>query len=71
MRNILVHYELQKVPDDLISYGLNLKKLVEYFFDGESFAKIDKKLDQKMIHISVILEKWLNYSIAESDLSQW
>ena len=50
LRNILVHYELQKVPDNLISHSLNFKKLVEYCFDGESFAEIVKKIDKKVTY---------------------
>ncbi|MTJ47296.1 hypothetical protein [Dolichospermum sp. UHCC 0259] len=63
LRNILVHYKPAKIPNSLLSPSFNLKNLVEYFFNGESFEEIDKKVDDQITRISDILEQWLNLSI--------
>jgi hypothetical protein len=63
LRNILVHYQPIKIPNSLLSPSFNLKDLVEYFFSGESFEEIDKKVDDQITRISDILEQWLNWSI--------
>ncbi|GAX38328.1 hypothetical protein [Nodularia sp. NIES-3585] len=63
LRNILVHYQIEKIPEHLIVSNLTFKDLIEYFFNGESFEEIDKKLDEQITRISNILEEWFNYSI--------
>lgn len=71
LRNILVHYELRDLPDNLVSYSFNLQRLVEYFFHGDSFKEINQKIDDQIIDIQEILEQWLNFSISEHELSDW
>jgi hypothetical protein len=71
LRNILVHYQPIKIPSSLLSPSFNLTNLVEYFFPGESFEEIDKKVDDQIIRISDILEQWLNWSIKANDFLKW
>ncbi|MBD2694559.1 hypothetical protein [Anabaena catenula] len=71
LRNILVHYQLAKIPNSLLSPSFNLKYLVEYFFSGESFEEIDKKVDDQISRISDILEQWLNWSIKPNEFLRW
>ncbi|NET69509.1 MAG: hypothetical protein F6K62_00150 [Sphaerospermopsis sp. SIO1G2] len=71
LRNILVHYKLEKVPPDLIDQGFDLKNLVEYFFPSQRFEEIDQKINDQIIHISDILEQWLNWNVKSSQFSKW
>jgi hypothetical protein len=67
LRNILVHYQPIEIPNSLLTPSFNLTNLVEYFFRGESFEEIDKKVDDQIIRISNILEQWLNWSIKPNE----
>ncbi|MEH2452307.1 hypothetical protein [Nostoc sp.] len=71
LRNILVHYQVQDLSDILLCNELNLKDLVEYFFDGEKFEKIDEQVDFQIARISEILEQWLNWSVKPNQFSRW
>lgn len=71
LRNILVHYKLEKIPNSLIYSGFNLQNLVEYFFAGSSFDEIDQKINNQITRISDILEQWLNWPVNSYQFSQW
>lgn len=71
LRNILVHYQVQSLSDIILYNGLNLKNLVEYFFEGEKFEKIDEQVDFQIARISDILEQWLNWSVKPNQFYRW
>jgi hypothetical protein len=71
LRNILVHYKLEKVPNTLLDSDFGLKNLVEYFFDGQRFEEIDQKINEQIIRISDILEQWLNWNVKSNQFSKW
>lgn len=71
LRNILMHYQVQKESDILLLNEFNLKGLVEYFFDGEKFEKIDEEVNVQIARISDILEQWLNWSVKPNQFSRW
>lgn len=70
-RNILVHYTIRGIPESSLNTSENLFGLIEYFFDGKTYAEIDKMLDEQIARISAILEEWINWTILPSQLSNW
>jgi hypothetical protein len=71
LRNILVHYKIEKNSDLYFSGNFNFKNLIEYFFDGHTFEEIDKKLNYQIKRISSILEQWSNWSLDSSKYSRY
>lgn len=69
LRNILVHYELKEIPEELIFKNLDLEILIEYFFDGYNFSEIDNIINVQINRISEILEQWLNWPVRRSQLT--
>jgi len=71
LRNILVHYKIEKNSDLYFSGNFNFKNLIEYFFDGHTFEEIDKKLNYQIKRISSILQQWSNWSLDSSKYSRY
>jgi hypothetical protein len=61
LRNILVHYKVDKISSDLLDCSWDLEKLVEFSYNGKKFQKINRIIDSQIQRISLILEKWLNW----------
>lgn len=57
LRNILVHYKIDKVTDNNLSETANLYGLVEYFMNGATYDDIDKILDSQIARVSLLLEE--------------
>ena len=60
LRNILVHYKIGGVPDNSLSYTAKLYGLVEYFINGATYDDVNKKMDDQITRVSLLLEEWLN-----------
>jgi hypothetical protein len=71
LRNILVHYKIEKNSDFYFSGNFNFKNLIEYFFDGHTFEEIDEKLNYQIKRISLVLEQWSNWSLDSSHYSRY
>lgn len=70
-RNILVHYRIDGVPESSLTPTTKLYGLVEHFFDGQTYADVDKKLDDQVARVSLLLEEWLNWTLRASQISKW
>lgn len=70
-RNILVHYRIDGVPDEILAPTARLFGLVEYFFDRKTYTEIEDKLDNQIERISILLEEWLDWHIKPSQFSSW
>jgi hypothetical protein len=70
-RNILVHYKIEGVPDNSLSYTTKLYGLVEHFFDGATYDDVNRKLDDQITRVSLILEEWLSWRIQPNWIKKW
>ncbi|MFQ5330035.1 MAG: hypothetical protein ACE5D4_08630 [Thermodesulfobacteriota bacterium] len=70
-RNILVHYKIDDVPAGIINPDESLYGLVEYFFDGDSYATVNCGLNKQLERLSALLEEWLNWQVTPSQFNSW
>jgi len=70
-RNILVHYGIEHVTDDLLNYDAKLYGLVEHFFDGRTYDEVADIVDKQVERISLILEDSLNWSVSQNRIHRW
>jgi len=71
LRNILVHYKINDIPETALDLNKNLYGLTEYFLDGKTYLEMEKILDLQIERISKVLEKWINWNISSNKLSSW
>lgn len=71
LRNILVHYRIDGVPDDSLSYTANLYGLVEHFINGVTYDDVNRKLDDQIMRVSLLMEEWLNWRIQPGWIRKW
>jgi hypothetical protein len=71
LRNILVHYRIDGVPDSSLSHTTNLYGLVEHFIAGATYDDFSRKLDNQIARVSLLLEEWLNWRIHPGWIRKW
>jgi hypothetical protein len=71
LRNILVHYKIDGLPDNSLSYTAKLYGLVEYFVNGATYDDVNRKLDDQITRVSLLLEEWLNWKIQPGWIKKW
>lgn len=71
LRNILVHYKIEGIPENDLSYTNKLYGLVEYFIDGATYEDVNRKLDNQITRVSLLLEEWLNWKIQPNKMKKW
>ena len=71
LRNILVHYKIDGLPDNSLSYTAKLYGLVEYFVNGATYDDVNRKLDDQITRVSLLLEEWLNWKIRPGWIKKW
>ena len=70
LRNVLVHYSFIENNQESGS-NFAFTSFIENHFSNMSFGEIEALVNEKLLHISITLEEWLNWKPSESAVKPW
>ena len=70
-RNNMVHYRIENLPTEKLSFDKKLYGLVEYYFEGQSYDEVNQTLNVQIKRVAKLLEEWLDLHVLPNTLSNW
>lgn len=58
LRNLLVHYRIEEIPESALDEEKPLCGVIEYFFDGMNLQAADELADRQLNRLAGILNQW-------------